>query len=88
MNKLAIFTLTVVFSSLVTASEKTSFKAIDLNLDGLISLTEAEHTQGLLTAFPDLDVNQDGDLTEIEYKKFAMLFLPKDNSFSRRSSSD
>jgi len=82
MNKLLILTLTAVFSSFAAATthnvpKPTPFEAIDTNVDGFISLTEAENKKGLLNAFPDLDLNRDGNLTETEYEKFAAMIPQK-----------
>ena len=86
MNKLFILTLTAVFSSFAAAATNNApkptafeitFKAIDTNVDGFISLAEAENKKGLLHAFPDLDLNRDSNLTETEYEKFTTIIPQK-----------
>lgn len=56
-----------------TAPAVTSFKTLDANQDNVISRTEAEEQKELLSAFIDIDVDRTGDLSEVEYNKFAML---------------
>ena len=75
---------TIAFSSFASASDtivvpsaaidvEANFQAIDTNLDGVISLIEAENQEKLLAAFPDLDLDQTGDLNEEEFNKFVMV---------------
>jgi len=88
MNRLLILTLTAIFSSFAAAAinntpklsvSETTFKTIDRNADGFISLTEAENIEALLATFPDLDLNRDGNLTEAEYEKFLTIVQQNKN---------
>lgn len=58
----------------LASTSEVNFENIDSNLDGVISITEAQNDEGLLTIFPDLDLDNTGDLSEVEYEKFTMLF--------------
>lgn len=84
MKKLLILAVTTIaFSSFASADDvvvpsaaidvEANFQAIDTNLDGVISLTEAEGQDKLLAAFPDLDLDKTGDLNADEFKKFVMV---------------
>jgi Ca2+-binding EF-hand superfamily protein len=83
-KSLILAVTTIAFSSFVSAADdvvvpsaaidvEANFQAIDTNLDGVISLTEAEGQDTLLAAFPDLDLDKTGDLNEDEFKKFVMV---------------
>ena len=83
-KSLILAVTTLAFSSFASASDdlivpsaaidvEANFQAIDTNLDGVISLTEAENQEKLLAAFPDLDLDKTGDLNEEEFKKFVMV---------------
>ena len=55
------------------ASVEKSFKSLDANQDNVISRTEAEGQTELLNAFIDIDIDRTGDISEVEYNKFATL---------------
>jgi len=83
-KSLILAVATIAFSSFASAADdvvvpsaaidvEANFQAMDKNLDGVISLAEAEGQDKLLAAFPDLDLDKTGDLNEGEFKKFAMI---------------
>lgn len=83
-KSLILAVATIAFSSFASAADdvvvpsaaidvEANFQAMDKNLDGVISLTEAEGQDKLLAAFPDLDLDKTGDLNEGEFKKFVMI---------------
>jgi hypothetical protein len=50
-----------------------TFENIDTDLDGVITEAEAESNETLENVFTKLDLDQNGDLSEAEFKQFAML---------------
>jgi len=82
MLKTLIIASVFAFSTFVSANEEvtlmndvstvidTKFQASDLNLDGLISLEEAEIDEALIKAFSTLDLDGTGDLTKDEFSQF------------------
>ena len=83
MNKTLFIAFSIAFSSVAAANEaavpvpapevEITFQSIDTNADGVISLTEVSDKEDLLLAFAELDLDKNGDLTEIEYNKFREL---------------
>lgn len=64
-------------SLIAVASENTvpvvSFKALDVSLDGFVSLDEVGDNEGLLESFIELDLDKSGDLSEVEFNKLTTI---------------
>ena len=58
---------------IIPAAIDESFQNMDVNHDGLISITEAENNDVLIDAFSELDLDKTADLTKEEYSKFVAL---------------
>ena len=74
MNKsiLLAAAVTLTASGFVAAADAVDFQTLDADVNGLISLDEAANSAALTDAFAELDVDQDGSLTEEEFSAFVM----------------
>ncbi|TCS41150.1 hypothetical protein [Reinekea marinisedimentorum] len=59
-------------NDLVVAADEVTFQAIDLDVNGEISLAEASANEALIEAFAELDADQSGTLTEEEFSLFTL----------------
>ena len=67
MKKLLIISaFTFISTSAISGMEDAKIHPLDIDKDGLISLSEAKKDATLTAIFSDLDVNKDGFLSKVE----------------------